>query len=104
MAIADPDVMKDAHRRARLGVAYRMGLHKSVPALMKQRGWPWQNDDLVAVLAAAVALKAQGAGGQMLRRPAAADGLGGLWPAASLAATAKQICDTLELDDLLQPL
>lgn len=93
--------MFDMHRRARLGVAYRLGLHKRVPDLLRKRGWP-TDEGLNVVLAAAIACKVQGAGGEVFRRPAAADGLPeGRWGRDEIKLTASQIVASLELEELL---
>lgn len=99
-----PQTLEEAkallHRTIFAKVVELLALRKRVPEEMKRRGWPHEDLDLVAVLTAAVVysrLKAH----QLLRRPPGADSLKGLWPADQMVTSAKQIVDTLELDDLL---
>lgn len=90
------------HKRAALrGAARALGLVKRVPELMNQRGWPHANQDLVAVLIAAVACKKLGAGAQLFRRPDAAGACGGTWLEGN--KTASQIVEALDLHELLTP-
>jgi hypothetical protein len=72
-----------------------------VPELLRSRGWP-VDLDLCIVLAAAIGLKKIGVGRQLFRRPSAAQGCGGKWPADAGSLTASQIVVELELSDLLQ--
>ena len=72
-----------------------------VPELLRRRGWP-VDLDLCCVLAMAVGHKKIGLGRQLYKRPAAADGCGGRWPAEAGKLTASQIVADLELTDLLQ--
>lgn len=100
----DLEQYKAIHRKAMLaGAAKALGLVQRVPELMRTRGWPADDQDLVAVLITAVACRKWGAGREVFRRPKAADGLGGLWPLHAQRVTANHIVDTLELDDLLSP-
>lgn len=94
--------MFEMGRRARLGVAVRLGYHRTVPELLKKRGWPL-DEDLVVVLASALACKAQEAGGTRFRRPVGADGLPGLWPIEETSRTASRIIESLELTELIEP-
>ena len=96
--VADAEQLKDQHRRARVGVAFRLGLDKIVASTCKERGWP-MDEDFVVVLAVAVGLFMQGAYGQRLRRPLACDApvLANRWPKPSLYVTAKAIVDTFDL-------
>lgn len=84
------------------GVAHGLDLVKRLPEFMKNRGWP-PDQDLTSVLIGAICCFVLGARGQRFRRPKAADALGDLWPFEAGATTAKQIVDTLELDDLCKP-
>lgn len=103
----------EINKRAWLcGAAKALGLVKRVPEFMRRRGWPYQDESLVAVIIAAIACKVVlaapkgrpvgNAADTKFRRPAAADGLSGLWPADKPVVTAAQIVDTLELDELLK--
>jgi hypothetical protein len=98
---ASPGELKAAHRVAVLVAGRRvLGLDRRVPEFMAAKGWG-SDPDLEAVLASAVACCAFRAGAQRFKRPAAADALGELWPAATLSATAREIVDALRLDALL---
>lgn len=84
------------------GTARGLDLHKRLPELMRSRGFPTDDVDLVSVLKAAVALKAIGAGATLVHRPSGADALRGAWPADSGTRTASQIVEELELQRLLE--
>lgn len=92
----------ELHRRARLGVAMKLGYHKVVREHAVKKGWP-EDEDLLVVLACALACRAQNAGGQRFRRPPAADALGDLWPATEPARTSSRIIEKLELEALVTP-
>jgi hypothetical protein len=79
-----------------------LDLQKRVPELMRRRRWPHEDPDLVCVIAVAVGLKKIGAGLTLIRRPPAAAGLGGLWPAEDGKMEARQLVERLELTELLQ--
>lgn len=96
-------VIREMKRDAVLKIIGTFVLPKRLPELMRARGWPTEDHDLIGCLMAAVACKAMGAGGQLFPRPPGAEQLGGLWPADAIFCTASQICDTLELDDLCKP-
>lgn len=94
----------ETHRRALLaGTARALGLLKRVPEFMRKRGWPSNDQDLVAVLTAAIICRKWNAGRTRIRRPEGANYLQDLWPAEASVVTANHIVDTLELDDLLEP-
>lgn len=85
------------------GIARRLGLYQRVPELMRKRGWPAEDQDLASVIYGAVACAKLGANFTWFKRPPGADALAPLWPRDQERVTAKQIMDTLDLDDLLQP-
>jgi hypothetical protein len=86
---------------ALLAGTYRgLELDKRVPALMRSRGWPADNDDLRSVIAVAAALVVIGATATIIRRPPAADALRGAWPAESGSMTAGQVVASLDLQSL----
>lgn len=96
-----PAEIKDQHRRAVIvGVSRGLGLLRRVPELLKARGLTYPDQDLVAVLCAAVACKKAGAGRQLFRRPANA---GTDWPADKPLRTATQIIIDYDLYDMLEP-
>lgn len=78
-----------------------LDLRRRVPLLLKERGWP-VDEDLVAVLATAVGLTKVGAGATVMRRPPAADGCAGWWPREWERRRASQLVADLELRSLLQ--
>jgi hypothetical protein len=82
-------------------VAREKGLLKRIPELLKARGWPYSDIDLVAVISAAVICKIVNAGRTTIRRPSNADRCSGKWPAGD-KCTASEIVTALELHDLLE--
>ena len=84
------------------GTARGLGLLARVPEVMRFRGWPADDKNLASVLAAAVSLKALGAGATLLRRPPGADQCGGAWPASRERLTASQVVDAMDLTHLLE--
>lgn len=91
----------DTHRRARLGVAVRLGYDKAAASYLREKGWP-HDGGLMVVLACALACKAQNAGGTEFRRPSDADGCPA-WPADAQKATASVIVDALDAGHLVDP-
>lgn len=98
-AVADAEEMKVVHRKARIGVTYRLGIPKLVLEECKFRKWP-TDDEFVMVLSLAVSFWMQGALGQRLRRPKSADAIADRWPAKNWLASAKAIVDTLDLGEI----
>ena len=84
-----------------VGPVRTLELAKRVPELFKARGWPL-DQDLLAVVMAAIACRKLRAGRQLFRRPDAAGGCGGKWPESDARLTAIQIVDALELVDLME--
>lgn len=89
------------------GTARGLDLFRRVPALMEKRRWP-ADQGLADVLIAAAALAwlhvgAAEHGATVLRRPPAADGLQGLWPAEAETLTPRAILTILEIEELLVP-
>ncbi len=97
--VDDAEQMKDLHRRARIGVTYRLGIEKAVRSECEFRKWP-TDDDFIMVLSLAVSFWMQGALAQRLRRPKSADAIADRWPAANWLASAKAIVDTLQLGEI----
>lgn len=96
----DPEYL--LHRRALLGGAMRaLDLRKRVPELLRRREWP-ADPDLCAVLAAAVALTAIGAGATLFNRPASAVMCAGTW-AEDDARRASVIVEAMDLRELTEP-
>lgn len=83
------------------GPARGLDLHRRVPELFRQRGWP-EDPDIMAVVKAAVGLKKIGAGLTVFRRPPSADALRGAWPEEDGKLEARQLVEKLELQELLQ--
>lgn len=97
-----PEQQRDVFRFAAIaGPARGLDLHKRLPEVMRDRGWP-QDFDLVCVLTAAIGLTKIGAGRTLFRRPSAASGCDGRWPVDAGRLEARQIVNEFELGDLLQ--
>ena len=97
--VANAEELKNLHRRARIAVTYRLGIHKVVLEECEFRKWP-TDDEFVTVLSLAVSFWMQGALKQRLKRPKSADAIGDRWPAANFYASAKAIVDTLLLGEI----
>ena len=97
------DMKKEVARRALIaGVQRALGLPLRLIDLLRSRRWP-VDDDLVAVLSAAVACRKLGAGATRFRRPPAAGDCSNTWLGAGDVRTASQIVDVMELGELLEP-
>lgn len=106
MSVSDvpPEVAKEVARRAVLaGVERALGLPQRMRDLLRARGWPADDEDLVSVLSAAVACVKMRAGRTKFRRPPAGAACSSTWLGAGDARTATQIVDLMELSELLEP-
>lgn len=96
--------LKEARRIAFAGVVKRLDLHKRIPEFMEKRGWP-KDPALEAAITAAIVCYRLGAHAQPILRPASADMLKGMWPRATAEVVfAKEVVDSLELDDFVRPM
>lgn len=84
-----------------VGPVRALGLLKRVPELFRERGWP-EHPDLVALACHAVGATKIGAGGQVLKRPAAAD-LHERFALLPAKVKAVEIVSHLDLGRMLDP-
>lgn len=97
-----PEAQMKVMRHALIAGSVRgLDLRKRVPQLLRERGWP-QDEDLIAALCVAVGLTKVGAGATVIRRPPAADGCAGWWPREWERRRASRLVMDLELDVLYQ--